>query len=63
MEFLHQSGDEVDEAFEAHKEEEMHINETYEAGKSPESTILDHTFNVCTSGPDNQKIDEAIEGR
>ncbi|GFZ19043.1 hypothetical protein Acr_27g0007820 [Actinidia rufa] len=55
------SGDQVHEALEAHKEEEMHINETYEAGKSPESTILEHTFNVCTSGPDNHKTDEATE--
>ncbi|XP_057482441.1 uncharacterized protein LOC130769223 isoform X10 [Actinidia eriantha] len=55
------SGDQFHEAFEAHKEEEMHINDTYEAGKSPESTILEHTFNVCTPGPDNHKTDEATE--
>ena len=43
------------------KEEEMHINETYEVGKSPKSIILEHTFNICTLGPDNQKADEATE--
>ncbi|XP_057491169.1 uncharacterized protein LOC130776929 [Actinidia eriantha] len=54
-------GDQVREAFEVHKEEEMQINEIYEAGKRPESIILEHTFNVRTSGPDNQKANEATK--
>ena len=58
---ISESGDHVREAFEAHKEEEKQINEIYESGKSPESIILEHTFNVHTSGPDYQKTNEATE--
>ncbi|GFY87236.1 hypothetical protein Acr_05g0008750 [Actinidia rufa] len=58
---ISESGDQVREAFEVHKEEEMQINEIYEAGKRPESIILEHTFNVRTSGPFNQKANEATK--
>ncbi|KAL7190334.1 hypothetical protein ACSBR2_022584 [Camellia fascicularis] len=40
---MSESGDQLHEAFEVPTEEEKHVNETYKASKSPQSTILDHT--------------------
>ncbi|KAL6994393.1 hypothetical protein U1Q18_012498 [Sarracenia purpurea var. burkii] len=36
-------GHRVDEVLEVPKEEEKHVNETYEASKSPENTLVKHT--------------------
>ena len=52
-------GDQVHDADKVPKEVEKQINETYEANKSPESTVLEHAL---TEGEINiDKLDEGCE--